>query len=364
LTLVYGNFVLREFRDYDFAKYDPGWMVYTTISIAEDGDLDLRNQLENTPSNAADQTSLGKNGQWYPLHEFLMPLLTIPFYLSFGIFGCLIFNIVISMLLMVLLYELCALHVDQVSAFIATILTAFTTLFLNYTYSYSLDVFNAFMLVLSYLTVVKHRYMLGGFIWGLTVYGRLASVITMPAFILYTFLATDSAADNVSTAGNFRFIKERIYSVLRFLAGGVPVALCFFMTNWFMFGSPLTISYDQWIHYVDGQEVITTQSSAFTCSIMENLPQVILSKKSGLLNGAPLIIVAVAFGMKNFWLKARNEAIMLIVASVMLIGFYSKYCYAVPGEPGNRYLMPVAALCTIPLAFAVEQCFRSEKRSS
>jgi hypothetical protein len=287
-----------------------------------------------------------------------MPVLTIPFYLAFGIFGCLIFNFLISILLMVLLFELSERHVGHVNAFIATILTAFTTLFLNYTYSYSLDVFNAFMLVLAYLALVKHRYMLGGFIWGLAVYGRLASIITIPAFILFVFLEAYSNVNN-SSVGGIRAFGVRMYPVLRFVAGGVPIAICFFLTNWLMFGSPVTTSYDRWIHFVDGHAVITKQSSAFTCSVLENLSQVILSKKSGLLNGAPLIIIAVAFGMKNFWLKARNEAILLIVASVMLIGFYSKYCYAVPGEPGNRYLMPVVALCTIPLAFAVAQCLGS-----
>jgi len=132
------------------------------------------------------------------------------------------------------------------------------------------------------------------------------------------------------------------------------------LTNWLMFGSPITTSYDRWQHFVDGQAVITQQSSAFSCSMLANLPEVLLAKESGLLIGAPLIIVALAFGMANFWQKARNEAILLTVTSVTLITLFSKYCNAVPGEPGNRYLMPIVALCAIPLAFAVGQCLGSE----
>lgn len=72
------------------------------MSIVEDGDLDLGNQLHNNPSQPADQTSQGKNGEWYPLHEFPMPVLTVSFYLLFGINGCLIFNVIVSISLMIL----------------------------------------------------------------------------------------------------------------------------------------------------------------------------------------------------------------------------------------------------------------------
>jgi hypothetical protein len=359
LILVYGMFVVTEFKGFNFARYDSGWMVSTVMSIAEDGDLDLRNQLNNNPTQAADQTSLGENGQWYPLHEFVMAVLTVPFYLAFGIFGCLIFNVVISILLMILLFELCLRHVDYHNAFIATILTAFPTLFLNYTYSYSLDVFSAFMLVLAYWCLVKHRFMFSGLIWSLATYARLANAVTIFGFILYILLeakADRSKKNGVRSSGTYA---GRVCPVLAYLAGGLPVAACFFMTNWLMFGSPMTTSYDRWAHFVNGQAVITQQSSAFSCSILENLPQVLWAHKSGLVTGAPLIMVAVAFGMGTFWRKARNEAMLLILTSFMLIVLFCKYCNAVPGEPGNRYLMPVVALCAIPLAFATERCLGS-----
>jgi hypothetical protein len=69
LLLVYGLYVVRRLEPgFTFAKADPGWMITTVMSIVEDGDLDLRNQLRNDPEEAADQTSQGKAGQWYPLH--------------------------------------------------------------------------------------------------------------------------------------------------------------------------------------------------------------------------------------------------------------------------------------------------------
>ncbi len=364
MLLVYGLFIVRQFKDHHFARYDPGWMVSTVMSIVEDRDLDLRNQLQNNPGLAADQTSLGKNGQWYPLHEFLMPIVTVPFYVVFGINGCLIFNVVISILLMILLFELCIRHLDYHSSFIATVLTAFPTLFLDYTYSYSLDVFSAFLLTLAFWCLVKNRFMLTGFVCGLATYARLANAVTILGFVLYILLETTSNASGCSVARGPRTVFKRISPVFSYLAGGLPVALCFLMTNWLMFGSPTITSYDRWQRFVDGQSIVSSQRADFGCSISESLPKTLLDPKSGLVIGAPLLLLAIAFGMRPFWRKAYREAVFLIVTSGSLIILFSKYCNVVPGEPGNRYLMPVVALCAVPLGFAVADCFKRSGESS
>jgi hypothetical protein len=359
LILVYGMYVARQFNGFDFARYDPGWMVSTVMSLVEDGDLDLRNQLHNDPAQAADQTSLGENGQWYPLHEFLMPVLTVPFYLAFGIYGCLIFNVLVSILLMLTLFELCCRHVDFQSAFAAIILTAFTTLFLNYTYSYSLDVFSTFLLVLAYWCVVRRRFLPAGFVWGMATLSRLSIAITLPGFIAYLLLVADFSfkSNSKGRTPGIQTLSKKMRPAVSFLTGGFPLAICFLLSNWLMFGSPATTSYDRWQQFVNGQSVVSSQRGAFSCSFVENLPKTLIDQKSGLLIGAPLIIVSVAFGLGPFWRKARNETILLLITSGSLIVLFSKYCYAVPGGVGNRYLMPVVALFAIPLGLAIANCF-------
>ena len=355
LVLGYGMLILREFKSYNFARYDSGWIVTAVMSIVEDHDLDLRNQLDNDPDQTAYQTALGKDGQWYPLHELLMPVVTVPFYLAFGIPGCLIFNYVVSILLMMVLFNLCVRHVEGHIAFIAILLTAFPSMFLDYAYGYSQDLFGAFLLVLAYGCLVKHRFMLAGFVWGLATYARLANAVTIFGFILYLILEAKPQPGKEIMHWR-RVLWGRAYPVLSYMGGGLPAAVCFLLTNWLMFGSPITSSYDRWLHFVNGQPVIVSQSSDFSCSMLENLPKVLMAQKSGLITGAPFIIVAVAFGAGAFWRKARNEAILMAVAGGTLIALFSKYCNAYPGEPGNRYLIGVAALCAIPLAFAVEKC--------
>lgn len=357
LVLVYGIAVIRQFRGFDFALYDPGWFVSVVMSIVEDHDLDLRNQLRNDPSQAADQTSQGKNGEWYPLHEILMPVLTVPFYLAFGIYGCLIFNVLVLILFMLLVFRLCARHVDRHTAFTATVLTAFPTLFLNFAYSYSVDVFSAFLLVLAYWCAVENRALLAGFVWGLAVYSRLANAVTIVGFGFYFLLSANPPVNAEKPGSARRLFLNRGYSLFVYLAGGLPVGVCFLFTNWAMFGSPMTTSYDRWQHFVDGRAVVTSQRGAFSCPLLERLLTALTNPQSGLLIGAPLLILAVAFGARIFWKRARNEAVLQVLVFISLVVLFSKYCNAVPGS-GNRYLMPVVALSAIPLSLAVEQCFR------
>ncbi len=361
LSLVYGARVVNKYEPYTYTYADPGWMVSTVMSIVADHDLDLRNQLRNAPEQAADQTSQGKNGQWYPLHEILMPVLTVPFYLLFGINGCLVFNVLISVLLMVVLFYLCARHVDLASAFAATILTAFATLFLDYAYSYSLDVFSAFVLVLAYWCAVSRRFVLTGFVWGLAVFSRLSNVVTLAGAIPFLFLAGASwrRKEEVTSAVHFA---DRVRPLLLSAVGGLPVGVCILAVNWMMFGSPFVTSYDRWQHFVQGRPVISSQRDAFSCSLVDRLPKVLADPQSGLLIGAPLILVALALGGRLFWNKARHEAIMSSLISLALLVLFSKYCHTYPGVPGNRYLMPIVALCSIPLSLALQSWLRSPSK--
>jgi hypothetical protein len=353
LFLVYGAHVVHKYKPFTYAYADPGWMVSTVMSIVEDRDLDLRNQLRNDPNQAADQTSQGKGGQWYPLHEFLMPVLTVPFYLAFGIDGCLVFNVLISIALMMLLFDLCARHVDYPSAFAATVLTAFPTLFLEYTYSYSLDVFSAFMLILAYWCAVNKKFFIAGFVWGLAIFSRFSDVVTLIGLIPFLFLERDMGKRVSSISSCI----GRVRPLLLSLAGALPVACCILLSNWLMFGSAFVTSYDRWQHFVDGTAIVSTQRSAFSGAIIDRLPTVLTDPKTGLLIGGPLILVAAAFGTRPFWRKARNEMIMAVLVSAALLVLFCMYRNAVPGALGNRYLMPVVALSAIPLAFAIQNCF-------
>jgi hypothetical protein len=358
LVLVYGMYVVRRLEPgFTFAKYDPGWMISAVQSIVEDRDLDLRNQLKNDPNEAADQTAQGIGGQWYPLHECLMAVATVPFYLLLGIPGCLVFNVLMVILLMLIVYSLCCRHVDQQTALIAVTLTGFTTLFYDYTYSYSLDVFGALVLVIAYRLVISGKPGWGGLAWGLAVLGRTPNAVTGPAFFVFLLLQP-------SIPGDAQPFPGRLRDAALFILGSVPALAALAVGNWAMFGSPLATAYSRWQHFENGQAVLSSQGGAFSASLFDRLPAVLFDTKSGLFFGAPLLLLALCFGMRPLWRRARSEAILLSLTSLCLIALFSKYSLAVPGYPGNRYLMSVVALGAVPLSMAVKDAMNGRRGAS
>jgi hypothetical protein len=289
-----------------------------------------------------------------------MPVLTVPFYVMFGINGCLIFNVLISIALMMLIFDLCARHVDRTSAFAATVLTAFPTLFLEYTYSYSLDVFSAFLLILAYSCTVRKKFFLAGFVWSLAVFSRYSDIVTVVGLILFLFLERDT----MKRIRPIPSLIDKARPLFSSFIGALPIACCSLFSNWLMFGSMFVTSYDRWQHFVNGAPVISTQRNAFSCSLIDRLPTVLANPESGLLIGGPLILVAIAFGTWSFYKNARNEMIMALLISISLLVLFCKYCNAVPGSLGNRYLMPVVALNAIPLGFAIRNSCAADTSGS
>jgi hypothetical protein len=146
---------------------------------------------------------------------------------------------------------------------------------------------------------------------------------------------------------------------LSFLLGAAAPALCLLLGNWWMFGSPFVTSYDRWQHFVNGRSVLSTLRSSFNCSLIERVPKVLLDAQSGLLIGAPLIVVALGYGIRSLWREARQEAALIILICIAEVALYSKFCASFPGSPGNRYLMSVVALLSVPLTMALRNCFHN-----
>lgn len=326
-------------------------MVTTVISLVEDRDLDLRNQLKNDPEEAGDQTAQGSKGEWYPLHEYFMSFVTIPFYVLLGVPGCLVFNVLLVIVLQMILYDLCCHYVDHHSAFAAVVLTGLTTLLLDYTYSYSIDVFAAFWLVASYWGMVHRKFMVSGIIWGLSVFARVTNLVTAPAFAAFLFLEVFEFKKEGTIPENSR-LQKLLKCTGLFLLGVIPGALMIALMNWNMFGSPFMISYYRWQHFVGGAAVLSSQENSFSVSFINGLPAVLFDRGQGLFFRAPTLLLALPFGLRQFWHCARNDTVLYVSILVTMVGLFSKYeLWAFGG--GYRYLVSVAVLGALPLSFAI-----------
>src|SRR5262245_32252296 len=64
----------------------------TLVSLLEDRDLDVQNNLANQRSPMSSNVSRGKHGQFYPKHPILLAVVALPFFAVGGDAGLLAFN--------------------------------------------------------------------------------------------------------------------------------------------------------------------------------------------------------------------------------------------------------------------------------
>jgi hypothetical protein len=331
LIVVYIAQIIRLYEPYTFANFDPGWQIQTVLSIVADGDLDLRNQLGNNPKEASDQIALGTRGEWYCVHERLLPLMTVPFYMLFGINGALLFNALLALGMMLAVYRLAHMGGSAACAAIAAFVTALTLA--DWSYSYSVDVFGAFLLVVTLLASIRERHFFAGLLFSLSVVGRLSNVAAAPAF-LYLLLSG----------------KDPVKSSLKFAAAAVPVVLLFLVSNWQMFGGPLELSYFHQAYLVGSALEVNSQQRLFSVNPFRGIATILFDPRSGFIPSYPVAALAYVFGVRD-WKRAQPRLwIACAIIGAGFLAFYSTYAGAVNLGGGMRHFLPVIALSALPLS--------------
>lgn len=334
------------YEAFTFTKYDPGWMVTAVQSLAEDGDLDLSNQLSENPALAEDQIAIGVDGEWFPVHEILICFAALPFYFLLGINGCLLFNFLVAWGTAVGAYLLCRKFYNEPLSFIAAMLTCVGTILYRYSYSFSIELLGTFFITFSLLSALNRRWLSAGALFGLSVWARLGNFAAAPAFLILVYF---------SIRGSNKSAKP----IIKFFAGAGPLALVWFYMNWLMFGSPLSTSYDNWAVNTGAGLTISSQRELFSASGITNIPRLIFDLKIGLLSSFPLTPIALLIGLPVLWKTHRHIAWFIVSISIVYLLFFSVYAGTLRGGGGNRHMMPLAVLYCLPLAAALSTLWNS-----
>lgn len=335
-------FCILNYEPFTFANFDPGWMVSAVESLSVDGDIDLRNQLQGNPELAEDQIALGKNGAWYPVHEPLVSFLALPFYKLFGINGCLAFNFIASWMLCLGVYLLCREHETPAVSLSASALTCIGTVVQRYSYSFSIDVLGACFLVYSILAMMRHHTFCAGVSFGLGVLSRTSTLIALPA-IVCLLVAPSTASKSFRRIG-------------KFILGGLPFAALWCISNWHMFGSPFSTSYQNWAVVQHGALVVQSQLGLFDSNLFPRLWTLLIDSEIGLFVSFPMLPLAILLGLPELWKRDRTMVVFLALAMISYLIFFSTYSASNNTGGGNRYLLAIGAIYAIPLAAAISRC--------
>lgn len=103
----------------DFVKGDSYYYRAMIISLLHDGDLLLANNIAVDPLDG--QLALGTHGL-VPKHPVIMPLVSLPFYALLGNDGLLLFNVLQTIILMLLIFQLNRLFCSDILALITTVI--------------------------------------------------------------------------------------------------------------------------------------------------------------------------------------------------------------------------------------------------
>lgn len=340
-------YVFFVYEPYTWSYADAGWQVSAVQSLVEDGDLDLRNQLQNEYEQASDQVAIGASGEWYPLHELPIIFLAVPFYILLGVNGCLALNIMVAAFFAPLSYALARAFVGARNALFVAVLALFSPVFVFYSYSFSVDVLGAILMGFSLLLVFRKFYFFAGLACGLAVLSRLVNVCGIPPLLGYIFFSGIRISEGATSQASSDWCTSRVKSVGYFMLGGAVFAVLFGLQNYLMFGSPVSSSYHNWIASTDLG--ITQESYSFSLPSLE----FVISSFWQFLLGVPQFIVGVTWGV--YYQLRKNLGLVVFNLFCFMIYFAFSLCFdeAFPGSIGDRYLL-FPALAIAPLVGSLD----------
>ncbi|MFH2002580.1 MAG: glycosyltransferase family 39 protein [Planctomycetota bacterium] len=327
---------------------DIPFYIGTVQSLVEDGDLDLRNQMNNDLTRIQDSIGVGVNGEWYSTHPVLMPIVSIPFYIFFGMNGFLVFNLFVCMGMVQLIYRLCRLFAPEWAAFVTALVFAFATQIMVTLYNFSPDAFSTLLTLTGIYHVLRERPLAGGVFWGLAILSRITNVVPYAAVFLYLWTG-----------------RRRGIATLKFLAGSVPFLLVFLGMNWAQYGDPLALSYSRVLANTENGPMITRIAGHFGLQYAAGgLWGQLADRDHGLFFNNAVSLVGV-LGLPLLFRKNARSAVFIALVALsiyVLHGFFKLWYISHPGS--NRYLFTTIALMAVPFACLLGGVFRRGKSAA
>ena len=344
LCLVYVPYILSEYhgpKGRSFLKGDCLYYRATIISLLEDGDLVIGNNVpEKKRLNG--QLALGKDDRpdrLVPKHPILMPLVSLPFYAAFGNIGLLIFNVAQVIALISLVYLINNRFFDTRTSVATALLFGTATLFLNYSYNYSPDVFSSLLFLTGVYLALCRRHKLCAVFLGLSVFAKLANLPLVGVVGLYVA---------------FDILREsRGWPALRRLAGfGGALALSLvplLVTQELLYGSPWVTGYQRAIT----ETGIDDHVDKFNQPFVKGFLWLLFHAEKGLVVTNPVLVVSAvgAFGL----LRSPHRMQLLFLAAVCLaqLAFFARYDEWAYSHFSNRFLMSTVALASVFAGLAI-----------
>ncbi len=339
LILIYVPSILSNYlQGYSFLKGDMICHEYFIESILQDHDWYIANNTRGADllSGNWPLAALDKNNRLVPIHSLLFPLLSIPFYLIFQSPGLLIFNVVCVIGVMLAIYNLNRLFYGKSLSCLTTLLFATATLFYDYSYNYSPDVFSTLLVLGALINLLKKREVAGSILLSFSIWAKLSNLLFVPFFLGYVILTS---------------WKERKKSILIFAVCFFLPIFCYGWLNGRMFGSPFITGYDRMV--IQGYKIVT-YNGRFSQPLLKGVISQLFNLKNGLIPTCPIVLFALPGFFYFKRMKKKKECILIFLLAAAQFLLFSKDTHWNWSHFSNRYLMTTVALSSVFVSNFIE----------
>jgi len=334
---------------------DGRFYVNANTTIVEHGSLDQRAYCNswytrriswNADMDAGwSNLALGRNGQHYPKHTWLLPLLSTPFFAAFGLAGTLVFNLLVFACVAGLIARFSLAFVRADAAALTGAAFCVATSVREYAYDYHVDVLLLALGTGGFAAVVARRPAVAGMLLAATLVIRPTSLLYVVPAIVLLFSRPGSEPPSPQSA------RERWLPVVRAAVGGAVVLAVAAVVNTVLFGRPWWTGYNRTIVLVGGVPQVQSAVNAFSTKLAVGLPRLLMGAY-GVRHKLTLLAFAVP-GMITLYRTRRRYARTVLATSIASIFVFAKYNWE-----GERFLF----LAAMTLAPALALTFDSSER--
>jgi hypothetical protein len=321
----------------------------TLVSLLEDRDLDVENNLVRERYSLPSNVSRGRHGEFYPKHPILLAVAALPFYVVAGDIGLLAFNLAQLAALVLVIWIGARRYATNEVALAIVLWYAFGTMLRPVAYNFAPDVLSTLLITGAMVALLYGRSAVAGALLGLSLWAKWTNVIFVPIALAAPVVRRDWR------------------SLGRLCAGAAAPVAGLLALNWHMFGSPFVTPYDRVLIVQNRRWAIEpSHRTFFTVPFWSGLWTQLTDRQSGLVFAAPPVLLA-APGLIAIFRQARGEALLIGGACVAQLAMFAKYDQWNVSSYGPRFLLSVVALSALPavaaLAWILERANRQLGRT-
>jgi len=315
----------------------------TLVSLLEDHDLDVKNNLYAQRYPLPSNVSLGRNGAFYPKHPILLAVAALPFYAVAGDAGLLAFNLAQLCALVLVMWIGARRYAPDWVAFALMLWFAFGTLLRPVAYNFAPDVLSTLLVAGGIVALLHGRSLTAGVLLGLSLWAKWTNLVFLPVAVVVLAL------------------RREWRPLLRFGAAAAVPLVGLLGLNWHMFGSPFVTPYDRVLVVRNVRWAVEpSHRTFFTVPFWRGLWTQLTDGRDGLIRAAPPVLLALP-GFVALFRRDRAAAFLIAGACAAQLATFAKYEQWNVSSYGPRFLLSDVALSALPAAAALGFAFNRVK---